>query len=260
MTLAPDDVLRAAAEWVWVPPEAREVRTDEFRVIAYPLHFADRTVATSWASTRPADDVIDDVLAVARDLGRTDVTFTGITDHTDPPDLEQRLRARGARLSETLAVLALDLRADLPDLDVPPDLGLRPALDLESRRAMDRLEVAVFGGEHQRDEALAADAEVAARGEEVGPRILAWREGVLVGTAGHVIAGDVLRLWGACVLPEARHSGVYRALLDHRLRAGREAGCRMALVRGRVETSAPVLRRAGFEEHGQERSLLLAGG
>ena len=39
MTLDPADVLRAAAEWVWVPPEAHEVRTDEFRVIAYPAHF-----------------------------------------------------------------------------------------------------------------------------------------------------------------------------------------------------------------------------
>jgi hypothetical protein len=34
----------------------------------------------------------------------------------------------------------------------------------------------------------------------------------------------------------------------------------MALVKGRVETSAPVLRRAGFVEHGQERSYRLVPG
>jgi hypothetical protein len=28
----------------------------------------------------------------------------------------------------------------------------------------------------------------------------------------------------------------------------------MALVKGRVETSGPILRRAGFVAHGQERS------
>lgn len=257
MTLDPAEVLRAAAEWVWVPPDAREVRTDEFRVIAYPAHFADPTMATSWRSSRPAEEVVDNVLAVARDLGREQVTFVGISDATTPEDLEDHLLARGARLTETLAVLARDLSTGLPDLDVPADLELRPAADLEARRAMDRLEVAVFGGEHQSDEALAAEAEVAARGEEQDPRVIAWRGDEAVGTAGHVVAGDVLRLWGGCVLPEARHTGVYRALLDHRLRAGRDAGCRIALVRGRVETSAPVLRRAGFEEYGEERSYRL---
>ena len=257
MTLDPAEVLRAAAEWVWVPPEAREVRTAEFRVIAYPAHFSDPTVATSWDSNRPADEVINDVLAVAGDLGRDEVCFVGISDGTRPQDLEDRLVARGARLHETLAILARDLSAGLPDLDVPPELDLRPADDLESRRAMDRLEVGVFGGDFQDDEALAAQAELAARGEETDPRVLAWSDGVAVGTAGHVVAGEVLRLWGACVLPEARHSGVYRALLDHRLKVGRDAGCGLVLVRGRVETSAPVLRRAGFREYGQERSYLL---
>jgi hypothetical protein len=260
VTLDPAEVLRAAAEWVWVPPEAREVQTEEFRVIAYPAHFADPTFATSWSSSRPADEVIEDVLAAARDLGRDEVTFAGVSDGTQPSDLEERLRSRGARLNETLAVLARDLSEGLPDLDVPTDLELRPAADLESRRAMDRLEVAVFGGSHQDEESLAVDAEVAAGGEETDPRVLAWRDGAVVGTAGHVVAGDVLRLWGACVLPEARHTGVYRGLLDHRLRAGLGAGCRMALVKGRVETSAPVLRRAGFGEYGQERSYRLAPG
>ena len=90
--------------------------------------------------------------------------------------------------------------------------------------------------------------------------MIARREGVPIGTAGHVMAGDVLRLWGACVAPEARGTGVYRALLDHRLRAGVASGARMALVKGRVETSAPVLLRAGFQRYGEERSYRLARG
>ena len=75
------------------------------------------------------------------------------------------------------------------------------------------------------------------------------------------MAGDVLRLWGAAVLPEARGTGVYRA----RARPpapGRPAtpGCRMALVKGRVETSAPVLRRAGFAAYGEERAYHVTAG
>ena len=251
------EVLAEAAAWVWVPPEASEVRTEEFRLIAYPAHFADPTVATSWTSDRPGAAVVADVLRRARELGRAEVSFFGISDTTHPRDLEDALVALGATRTETLAVLARDLREGLPELDVPADLTLGPAHDLDSRRAVDRLEVAVFGGRPQSDEALAADAEAAARGDESDPRVVAWRDGVAVGTAGHVVAGDVLRLWGACVLPAARHTGVYRALLDHRLRAGRDAGCRMALVKGRVETSAPVLRRAGFAAYGEERSYRL---
>ena len=61
-------------------------------------------------------------------------------------------------------------------------------------------------------------------------------------------------------MPSARHTGAYRALLNHRLRAGVEAGCTMALVKGRVDTSAPVLLRAGFRPYGEVRAYRLARG
>ena len=194
--------------------------------------------------------------ASARSLGRESVSFLEIGDTTRPPDLEQRLRERGAELAETLAVLAVDLTHGVPDLGVPPDLELRPVSTLEDLRAVDRIDVAVFGGEPADDEALALSA---ARLDQDN-RVLALRSGVPVGTAGHVVAGDTLRLWGAAAVPEARHTGVYRGLLDHRLRAGVEAGCRMALVKGRVETSAPVLIKAGFRQYGEVRAYRLAGG
>jgi GNAT superfamily N-acetyltransferase len=259
VSLDPAEVMRAAAEWVWVPPEAQEVRTEEFRLVAYPRHFADPTQVTSIHSARPADQLVDDVLVAAATLGRPAPTFLGISDTTRPPELERTLLRRGATLHETLAVLALDLTNGLPDLDVPSDLELTEVWDVDGMAAVDRLDVAVFGDSPAGVQQLAASlARVHAGVEE--PRVLAWRDGVAVGTAGHVFAGGVLRLWGACVLPEARHTGVYRALLEHRLRAGIDVGCRMALVKGRVETSAPVLRRAGFAEFGQERSYRLAAG
>ncbi len=86
------------------------------------------------------------------------------------------------------------------------------------------------------------------------------RDGVPVGAAGHVVAGETIRLWGGAVVPSARHTGAYRALLDRRLRAGVEAGCTMALVKGRVDTSAPVLLRAGFRKYGEVRAYRLARG
>jgi hypothetical protein len=254
--MTPDHVLAEAAAWVWIPPEARTVETDEFLLIAYPEHFSDPTVALRWASDRPADALVDDVLDAAHALGRESVSFFELSDATRPRDLESRLQERGAELTETLAVLALDLREGRPDLDVPPDLEVRRVADLDDLRATDRIDVEVFGGSHADDEALAATAS---RLEE-DHRYLALRDGVPIGAAGHVVAGETLRLWGGAVLPSARGTGAYRALLDHRLREGVEAGCTMALVKGRVDTSAPVLLRAGFQQYGEVRAYRLARG
>ena len=249
-------MLAEAAAWIWVPEDARTVDTDEFLLIAYPPYFSDPTVALRWDSERPADELVDDVLDAAASLGRGSVNFFELSDTTRPADLERVLVGRGAERTETLAVLALDLADDLPDLGVPADLELRRVATLDDLRAVERIDVEVFGGSLPDDEALAAT--LARLGDD--HRFLALRDGRAVGSAGHVVAGQTLRLWGGAVVPAARGTGVYRALLDHRLRAGVAVGCRMALVKGRVETSAPVLLRAGFQQYGEVRAYRLARG
>jgi hypothetical protein len=254
VTLDAAHVLAEAAAWIWVPPEARTVDTDEFLLVAYPDHFADPTVALRRDSDAPADALIDRVLDAAHGLGRESVSFFELNETTRPPDLEPRLRERGAELTETLAVLALDLTEGLPELDVPADVEVRRVTDIDDLRATDRVDVAVFGGSHASEEALAASASRL----DDDWRYLALRDGEPVGAAGHVVSGGTVRLWGGAVVPGARHTGAYRALLDARLRAAVDAGATMALVKGRVETSAPVLLRAGFRRFGEVRAYRLA--
>ena len=256
MRISAETVLEEAAAWSWVPESARTVATDDYLVIAYPEHFSDPTVVTAIDSERAADELIQAVLRDAASLGRKTVTFFDISEATRPPELEQRLQEWGAELTETLAVLALDLTAGLPDLDVPPGLEVRRVEDLDGLRAADRVDVAVFGGSHANDEALAQSLATL----DGDPRFLVLRDGEPVGSAGLVVAGQTLRLWGGAVVPAARHTGAYRALLDRRLREGAAAGATMALVKGRVETSAPVLLRAGFQRFGEVRAYRLAGG
>ena len=62
----------------------------------------------------------------------------------------------------------------------------------------------------------------------------------------------VARLSGGVVVPAERGRGLYRALLDARLSYAATHGATMALVKGNVVTSAPILRRAGFTSFGQE--------
>ncbi|HEX5089780.1 MAG TPA: hypothetical protein VFV89_18380 [Nocardioides sp.] len=102
MRLDPERVLAEAAAWIWYPPEACTVDTDEFLLIAYPPHFADPTVALRWSSERAAGELVDDVLAAAHGLGRDSVSFFELSEATRPRDLEL-LRAGLRRYGEVRA-------------------------------------------------------------------------------------------------------------------------------------------------------------
>jgi GNAT superfamily N-acetyltransferase len=257
VTLAADDVLARAAEWIWVPPFAKDLMTPEYRVVAFPEYFAEPTEALPvvFDSTRDPQAVVDDVLAAAEVLGREQVAFMGLGELTRPAGLEDHLVSRGGVLCETLAILALPLPDGISDLHLPDGVEVREVRDLDTLRDWDRIGVEVFGGTLRTEEELHAGLQ---RTDGRDPMLVAYRDGVAFGTGGFTVADDVLRLWGGAVLPEARGTGVYRALLEHRLRAGRDRACRMALVKGRVETSAPILRRAGFTAYGEERAYRLA--
>ena len=54
------------------------------------------------------------------------------------------------------------------------------------------------------------------------------------------------RLWGGVTLPRLRSRGAYRAVLAERLALAVAHGADIALVKGRIDTSAPILARAGF--------------
>ena len=51
--------------------------------------------------------------------------------------------------------------------------------------------------------------------------------------------------------------GSYRAVLAERLRLARDHGATLALVKGRVLISGPILLRAGFADYGEERCFWL---
>ncbi len=76
---------------------------------------------------------------------------------------------------------------------------------------------------------------------------LARVNGEPAGTAGFITKPNSAYLVGGNVLPEFRTRGVYRALLDERLRAIRGLSLSLALTQAREATSAPILEALGFE-------------
>jgi GNAT superfamily N-acetyltransferase len=255
-------VTAAAADWVWVPPDAVQLRTDDYQLIAYPMHLQHPTQVARSASARPAGELIDEVAAHVRAWDRGSVWWW-VRDDTRPADTEAVLQARGGTLAETVQMLAYDLSGGLPDLGLPDNPpGLHAELVLDEATLADSVLVNDQVWDERRERTA---TDVAAELAEIradlatwsGYRIVVYADGEPAATGGCTIVDGVARLWGAGARPAFRGRGAYRLLLATRVGLAREHGATLALVKGRVQTSGPILRRAGFTSYGEERSYRL---
>lgn len=257
MKLDPEVVADESAQWLWYPDEAEVIHTDEFLLVKWPDWFAVPPALLRFAPTRAVGHAFARAADAVRDWGHVELVAWAKLDA--PDGFEELLRERGT-LDETLDVFALDLSAGVPALDVPEDLEIAWREDLTSSRDFVAVGMAAFDeGTMPTDDVLLAHAReseqdrIAGRGGQMVVR----RAGESIGAAGLAMAGSTARLWGGGVVPSARGQGAYRALLAARLEYAVAHGAEMALVKGRVETSGPILRRVGFESYGQERSYVV---
>lgn len=250
-------VAAASNAWIWYPDDATVVDTADYLLVRYPDHYTHRLELQRFCPAAPAEKALDEVVEKAHSFGLPQLHAWVKLDA--PEGFEELLRARGGTLLETTDVLARPL-TDLPDLAVPERVETRWRTDLPTAVDCNRVFVEAWEeGELEPEEelrAVAADsAEEYAAGR--GGAVVAYVDGRPVGAGGVSLVDGVARFWGSAVVPEARHRGAYRAMVAARLAYAVEHGASMALVKGRVSTSAPTLRRAGFEAYGQERSYLL---
>ncbi|GAA4695338.1 GNAT family N-acetyltransferase [Nocardioides nanhaiensis] len=257
-----DEVLAAVAAWIWTPDEAERVETEEYLLTRNPGWFQHPLTLHWLRPRRPWREVLEEVLEQATLLGGGTLDWHHRLDA--PPEVEQHLRAvLSARLHETLDVFARSLEAPGDQLSspAPPEgVELRWVDDVERLREADAVGAAVFGDDPLPSETLERHAAVAVRDLRVGraARVVAYADGEPVGTSGVTSRGSAAGLWGGSVVEHARGRGIYRAMLEARLAWAAGHGMRLALVKGRVETSGPILRRSGFAEFGQERAWLVA--
>jgi hypothetical protein len=252
-------VLEAAA-WVWLPADAAHVSTKEYQLVAYPGHAYLMPTQVAWCrSERPAGEIIDDVTSQVRAWGRSSLHWW-ISDATTPTDMEAELVRRGASLAETVHVLAYDMSHALPNLAVPDDVSTELVRDERTVRAGHVVSDEVWGsGTKATEDQIAKEVAEAEDNVDAPFRfsVVAYLDGEPAAVGGCTLADEVAHLGGAASLPAVKGRGTYRAVLAERLAIARKQGASLALVKGRVETSGPILRRAGFTAHGEERGYSL---
>jgi hypothetical protein len=258
-------VLDAAIAMEWRPDGAVEVLTGDYRLIRYPdwaldptLPAAHVTRSRAGRTRRPAAEVVDEVTARVRRWGLHGVAWW-VSSATLPADTEATLRARGGKRIDAVHILARALDG-LPDLAVPADVSVELVADERTFRAASMVSVRGWGRREPTGAALAREFAEATRDLETWSsfRVLASVNGEPASSGGCTVRGEVAQLWGAVTLREYRRRGSYRAVLAERLRLAREHGAELALVKGRVDTSGPILLRAGFADHDEERCYWLA--
>jgi len=158
-----------------------------------------------------------------------------------PADLEPRLAAHGFRMFRDSAGLVL---RDLSRPVDAPELEIRRAT-LSDAESLAEICIAMF----QQDPAEARWLQQIVLSE---PRVGVWlalERGELLGFGQSLVTSEgFLLLVGAATLPAARHRGVYRALLRHRIALAHAEGATAAIVQANDETSAPICKRVGFVE------------
>jgi hypothetical protein len=258
----PQRVLDATIAMEWRPAGAIEVLTGDYRLIRYPDWALDPTFpaaqVTRSRAGRPAGEVIDEVAGRVRRWHLPGVAWW-VSSATRPLYTEETLRARGGKLIDAVQILARELPGGLPELDVPDDVTVELVSDEPTFRAASM--VTVRGWRRRQPTGAVLAREFTEVLEDLATwssfRVLARVGGEPASSGGCTLRGDVAQLWGAVTLREFRRRGGYRAVLAERLQLAREHGAALALVKGRVATSGPILLRAGFADYGEERCYWL---
>ena len=253
MTLTAESVAAASNAWVWVPDNATVVEDEQYKIARLPDYFEYQLTVLEFRPSGPLSGAVDAVLERARAFGLPKVRWEARLD--SPAGLQEQLTARGAALEATIDVLACDLREGGPALP-PASVGveIRWATDFETSRDGSAVGVSGFGGtlppDDRIEENASRDAATVPAGQ--GGMLVGYVNGRPAGSGGVTLVDGVARLWGGVVVPSARGQGVYRAVLDARLSYAAAHGATMALVKGKIDTSGPILRRAGFAAYGRE--------
>ena len=228
----------------WRPPGVVEL--DRADVLAWKRPgwpaSASRVAYAKWR-TADADRHIDEVLAF---FGDTPFTWH-VGPSSTPANLEGRLVAHGLALGERPRLMTAPL----------PLRGEWRAADLRIVEVTDRATALVsLGLAHHGDDlerALSDRARYLAHPGRTTHFLVAYLGDTPVANAGYRWSSDgrCLYLTGAETVPAYRGRGIYQSLITYRAQLAHERGCAILSILANRHTSAPILTRPGFADHGE---------
>jgi len=231
---------------VQYPDLRREESDNVVRLVGTPEPNGGNFVIYSRLTMANADQVIDEQIAYFDAIGHP--FEWKVYDHDTPPDLRDRLLARGFTQRDSAdAIMAIDLH-DLPD-------GLQPSPDIAVRKLQRREElqdvIAVLESVWPGDDTNWLERVI---GNDMVER--PDFTSVYVATVAGVPAccGWVLfhadthfaSLWGGSTVATYRQQGLYRAVLATRLQAARRRGFRWATIDA-SPMNKPIAAHYGFQ-------------
>lgn len=235
-------VLDQSRSWVspWLPPGSTAVKVD-----GYEFHLVgSEATLTTVPSTA---DALKGAVAAAARCGATSLLVTASPDYPGGTEVMDVLRATSAAPMGVYDVVATDATAGVPPR--PTDVDVVEVRTHEQVAEFERTSALGWGYPPPSGQAIDAAWQKLEPGS-----FLARCGGVPAGTGGFTLVGPVARFWGAAVVPAVRGRGVYRGLVESRLRTAGARGATLALVHA-GPASSPILQRMGFVKFGERRTF-----
>jgi GNAT superfamily N-acetyltransferase len=229
----------------WRPAGIAEIDRPDVRAWKRPGWPAghSRVAYAKW-STDDAERRIDELLAFFGDAQFT--WYVGPS--STPADLVARLVRRGLVVQERPRLMT----AALPIASMR-DGGVRIVEVADRETARLSLELAHHTGDELERSLEERMAYLALPTRRWGS-LIAFLGDTPVANAGYRFSSDgrCLYLTGAEVIEQYRGRGIYQSLLAHRARMAEARGCTIVSILANRHTSAPILARHGFTDHGEQ--------
>lgn len=205
------------------------------------------------------NDVDSRIHAAIDLLGRDGRGFYWPVWPTDrPPDLHERLLANGFVVDGEAPIMALDLAAPQPPLEIPGELVVREAADdaaLEAVAGFATGSVVDAPGDPGQADPFRRTFLRLAREQPPRWRFFGgWLDGALVACAALYTGGGVAGIYAVATDEAMRGRGFGRTVTQAAIDAGRAAGHRWSLLMA-SDLGQPVYRRLGFRGVGRVRFL-----
>ncbi len=242
---SPDDLLAAYDDQLRGEPEAdRGVgseRDGPLIRIHYPYRGFIGYRSLEGLTGEELDTLIDQ--QVAHFAARGEAFEWKTRGHDWPPDLPDRLRARGFVPEDRETVVIAVAAGIATDPVLPEGVTLRAVQSDEDLRRIGVMESAVWG----EDRSWLAE-DLIGRVEVTPIDVLVAEAGKEVVSAGWIVyqpGTDFAGLWGGSTLPAWRGRGIYRGLVARRAQLAVARGYRLLQVDA-SDHSRPILERLGF--------------